>query len=592
MTETKKEIVKAVPKKDLAGLDGDGAMPEQEGVVGRSMFDTPGAEDGLITVVAAKEHIAELPLQSLVRIESGDDRTYTGIVVSGPFAEPDGLSAESSMIITTSVRGGIFMPRYHGRVEVEILGELVGDRVIPPRFRPLPNSPVFVLDAAARAEALHSEGDIQIGSVIGDDELVVGAPSSKKAVLPRHTAVLGTTGSGKSTTIGRLISQAKDQGFAVVLLDTEGEYVLMSEAATDPWMVAALEARGLKPQGIKGLKVHHLRGTETAAPKSANPSVFGVAFEDVSPYTLVEILDFSTAQSERFWSAFDIARRMLSKGDLRAELDQNLFDRGWPELTLEKLIDVVRLCLANADKLDTGSVEIRDKAFAKAREKLCGDIAATRPSTPVSWRIVLNRLTRLQGMGIFDDPKVKPIDIKSLLKPGTVSVIDLSGTDAPEMNNIVIADMLRRIHEAQDDAYSSWETKGHKGDPQKALVVIEEAHEFLSDSRASSMPLLFQQVAKIAKRGRKRWLGLVFVTQLPQHLRRDVLALTNNYIMHKINDSGVITWLRGVVPGIEESMWRKLPAMAPGQAIVSFTHMARPLVVAVDPSPCKLRMVD
>jgi hypothetical protein len=38
----------------------------------------------------------------------------------------------------------------------------------------------------------------------------------------------------------------------------------------------------------------------------------------------------------------------------------------------------------------------------------------------------------------------------------------------------------------------------------------------------------FEHVAKIAKRGRKRWLGLVFVTQLPQHLPRQIFGLVNS----------------------------------------------------------------
>ena len=33
-------------------------------------------------------------------------------------------------------------------------------------------------------------------------------------------------------------------------------------------------------------------------------------------------------------------------------------------------------------------------------------------------------------------------------------------------------------------------------------------------------------------------------------------------------------------------------ALAPGQAIVSFTSMTRPLLVAIDPAPCLLRMID
>ena len=124
------------------------------------------------------------------------------------------------------------------------------------------------------------------------------------------------------------------------------------------------------------------------------------------------------------------------------------------------------------------------------------------------------------------------------------------------------------------------------------MVVIEEAHEFLSAERAEKTQHLFAQVARIAKRGRKRWLSLAFVTQLPQHLPRAVLGLVNNFVLHKITDPQVVSALRHTVSGIDESLWARLPGLAPGQAIVSFGHMTRPLMVAIDPAPCKLRMQD
>ena len=173
-----------------------------------------------------------------------------------------------------------------------------------------------------------------------------------------------------------------------------------------------------------------------------------------------------------------------------------------------------------------------------------------------------------------------------------MSIVDLSGTDWPIVNNIVIADLLRNIQRQQDIGYRYWEKRGHQGDPMGAIVIIEEAHEFLSADRIGKMPILFEQVSRIAKRGRKRWLGLVFVTQLPQHLPREVLGLVNNHILHKINDETVLRGLRQVIPGIDEGQWRRLPALAPGQAVVSFTHMTRPLLVAIDAAPCQLRMID
>src|SRR5262249_8209391 len=115
---------------------------------------------------------------------------------------------------------------------------------------------------------------------------------------------------------------------------------------------------------------------------------------------------------------------------------------------------------------------------------------------------------------------------------------------------------------------------------------------FLSADRIAKMPILFEQVSRIAKRGRKRWLSLTFVTQLPQHLPREVLGLVNNHVLHKINDEGVIRSLRHVIPGIDEGQSRRRPALAAGRAVVWLTHMGRPLLAAIDPPPCRLRMID
>ena len=145
-----------------------------KGSIGRTMFDTPGAEDGSVTVLLPAEEIDQVPLQALVRIRSPrDGRSYLGIVVSGPFAEPDGLPATSTIMVTTAVRGGIFMPRYHGRVQLEILGEELEGQLVPPRFRPLPNSPVFVLDTDEKAEVLQPRGEIRLGLVVGDPDIEV-----------------------------------------------------------------------------------------------------------------------------------------------------------------------------------------------------------------------------------------------------------------------------------------------------------------------------------------------------------------------------------------------------------------------------------
>jgi DNA helicase HerA-like ATPase len=576
---------------------------ETRGSIGRTMFDTPGAQDGSITVLLPKDTIQSVPIQSLVRITSvGDNRRYLGMVTSGPFAEPDGLRADANVIVTTSVRGGILMPRYHGRVQVELLGEELENRLVPPRFRPLPNSPVHVLGPAEKRAAFHPDGDIGLGVLMGDSEVTIGIPSDKKSVLPRHLAILGTTGGGKSTTIGRLISQAQAAGIAVVLLDTEGEYVEIGEPTEDAGMLAALRRRGLEPAGVPNTHLYHLVGTDTANAAHPRRTEFGLSFSALSPYTVAEIVNMSDAQQERFLRTVDVAKQVLrdlkifprTPEEERQVWELNEFDEGYPTLTLSKIIDLAGVFLAVADKASTDDLDLYNDEFkgSRAMAAILQRVNATKPSSAVSWRATLARLWRLHRMKIFDQPRHPVLDYDQLLTPGQVSIVDLSGTDSPMINNIVIADMLRNIQRAQDDSYQAWERAGGQGQPRKALIIIEEAHEFLSADRISKMPILFEQVARIAKRGRKRWLSIAFVTQLPQHLPREVLGLVNNHVLHKITDDAVIRSLRHVIPGIDEGQWRRLPALAPGQAVVSLTHMARPLMASIDPAPCRLRMVD
>jgi uncharacterized protein len=609
----------------LARVDADiqaagGALvvdPDLEGTIGTTMFDLPGSEDNTVTVLLPRQS-AQVPSQSLVRIKSrSDGRSYLGVVVAGPFAEPDSLRADSNLLVTVAARGCNYQPPFHGRVQVTILGEELGDRALgPPRLRPLPHSPVYLLSAEESAEVLRAHGDIRLGMVVGYEGVIVGIPSDQKSVLPRHTAVLGTTGGGKSTTIAGLVQQAHEANMAVIVLDVEGEYTHLHEPTTNKPMQTALAKLGRGPKGIgaSGMTTYHLVGRDAANPKHPNVRPFSLQFARLSPFAAAEILGLSEAQQQRFMRAYDIAKEVMrdlgifpakqnaDQERLAMEIDE--FERGYPRMTLSLLMDVVAACSKYAEtpkrdedqKIDLKPFHPR-LAAADGTQALRTRIhAAGRLDSPVSWRALIGRLGRLNRLKVFDPEGTQPMSYKELLHPGAVSIIDLSDSGVSELNNIVIADVLRGIQDAQEDAYLAFErakkANGESPPPTRTLIIIEEAHEFLSAERIEKMDHLFDQVARIAKRGRKRWLGLVFVTQLPQHLPRQVFGLVNSYILHKITDPQVVSALQKTVSGIDQGLWNRLSGLAPGQAIVSFPHMARPLLVAVDPAAAELRLVD
>ena len=286
--------VDAALEADIEAAGGELAPAEHlVGSIGATMFDLPNSEDNSLTVLLSKETLQRAPSQALLRIKSPDGRRYIGIVAAGPFAEPDSLRGDSPMLVAVTTHGGIYLPPYHGRVQVAILGEEHDDGTLsPPRLRPLPNSGAFVLDDAETARVLRAGGDIRLGLVVGYDALPVGVPSDLKSVLPRHTAVLGTTGGGKSTTIARLVQQAQAAGMAVILLDGEGEYTFLHEPTADPRMLTGLAERGLEPAGVP-LTLYHLVGRDTTNPDHPAIREFSLQFARLSPYTVGEILDLS-----------------------------------------------------------------------------------------------------------------------------------------------------------------------------------------------------------------------------------------------------------------------------------------------------------
>ena len=577
------------------------AVPaELEGSVGRTMFDLPSSNDGTITVLLPREEIDLVPSQSMLRIKSSDDRAYIGVVTAGPFAEPDGLRGDADPLVMSNLNHGVYLPNYHGRVQVELLGEETTEGLTTPRHRPKPNSPVFLVDDSEMTELLGSCGDVRIGVATGHPDVKVCIPSEKKSVLPRHLGVLGTTGGGKTTTVSNMIAELQKADAAVILLDTEGEYTTIHQPCDDEPMMAARHSRGLGIGGVQRTTIYHLVGRETANPTHPSLQQFGLQFSTLSPWALKEILGLSDAQEQRFMEAYDVTKLVLrktgifpSQGSQRDEIAALEVDElvaGWPHMTLQHLLYVASAMTNKAAGKDEEPWQTPDE-FEDHWESIKRLVAQSQPKNQISWRALMARLHRLNRLRIFDQASAGEPDYSRMLDPGSVTIVDLSDLDSPTIRNLAIAQILQGIQRQQDLNYERASQDDGSG-LSLAMVLIEEAHEFLSAERIRQMPILFQQVARIARRGRKRWLGLGFITQLPQHLPDEVLALINNWVLHKIQDTNVINRLRRVVPGVGDAMWRGLPAQPPGQAVVSFTHLARPVAVSMDASPCRLLMVD
>lgn len=594
---------------DANGQDWDA----DDGADGRTLFDTPQSQDGSVIVVFRQDRFTAWRTQSLAHIESegeGDGRVYLAQVVSGPFAEPNGLPANSPLLRVTQVEKTLFTPPYHGWVTMAILGEVKEKKtLVVPLYRPRPNSKVRLLNAQETRDALGCEGDIRLGQAVGHTELLVGLDSKSKHHLPRHTLVVGTTGAGKSTLIASLVDELAEAGFCVVIIDVEPEYAEIHKPAEARNAKLVLDDWGLTPQGIA--KSFLLVPTDCEAACEDHPRLrrFSLEFSNISPFLAMDLLEANEAQRDRFLAAYDAAGELLTSLMPDAEkkrhqlaLEQwNDQETGYPDLKLGHVLDMaqaITTLLSGEETLETRYLHpdgFRSNV-AKLRES-AKRLKAKRKSDQLGWwRKTLGQIGALYRSKLFDrdgakaddGKEISTLDYAKMLSPGHVVVLDMHGLESPHHRNLAISELLRGIMDAQDALYA----KAPADNKPKTVIIIEEAHEFVSGRRLQQMPSLAEQIHRIARRGRKRWLGLMFATQFPQHLPDELFTLCNNRILLKLGDEPTIRRLKNSVGGVPDNLWSRLRNLPNGQAIVSAQGIDPALLVSLRPGRCKLLMVD
>lgn len=574
---------------------------------GRTLFDTPQAEDGTITVVFPQEKFERWQSQALVYVDSTEDgRRYLAQVVSGPYAAPVGLPATTPALVITQVEGSLFTPPYHGWASLTILGEIRDDVTTVPLQRPRPNSPVRILSAEETRAALKCDGDLRLGQAVGFEDLSVGLRSDEKAHIPRHTLAVGTTGAGKSTFLAGWVEKLAAAGFCVLLLDVEGEYAAIHKPADSARIIPALTARGLTPAGIPD--TYLLVPTHSPASEPNHPRLrrFCLEFANISPDVAAELLGGTEAQTDRFLAAYDAAGELLTSLGLfpdRKHHEAKLQDwddqeTGYPDLKLAHVLDMAQAVSAVLNSEDLIATWLHSDGFrdhvdrlndkAQQVKKKLGHVASWRKTVRLIGTLYRTGLFDCVGVSAPDGQRIESLNYEKMVAPGRTLIYDLAGLESPAHRNLAIADVLRGVIETQDRLYESAPAEQKP----KTVVIIEEAHEFVSAERLSRMPVVFSQIQRIARRGRKRWLGLVFATQFPQHLPGELFTLCNNRILMRLGDEPTVRKLQHSVGGVPENLWPRLKNLPTGQAIVSAHGIEPALIVALDPGRCQLRMVD
>jgi DNA helicase HerA-like ATPase len=525
-------------------------------LLGHIHFDSSAAR-GSSTVsdfLALKERSDGVFRNKYVQIESQNGILFLGRIVDGPFFVPEEVGRESAFAQTAILRGEDFpaMPNYYVLARLEVLGELRDGRMFGTSTRPSPKSPVQDLAPREIENLVGLGGDMVLGALVGYPRVAVTMDSTKKVILPRNVGIFGTVGSGKTNSAQVLIEEVADAEYAVVVLDVEGEYTAMDEATTETHLTSKLRLSGREPRGIEDFHVYHPTGGE---PTRSDSREFGIPFHAMSPHLVSELADLTEPQEGVFLRAHEALRERTQRrrGPSRqprsraiAFLEGDLDEEGG--FTLQDLID-----------------EIPNQGEHAASGTL--------------WALT-RKLLALRRTDIFDSGE--PIDVNDLLVAGRVSVVDVSGLHNDSAKNIAIAWILRQV----------FQQKLSNPRAPRTLVVIEEAHTFISKESKDRMTATMDMLKLISRRGRKRWLALAFVSQQPSHLPDEIFELCNTRFIHSVKSEYNLNPLKRTSGDVLSELWDMVPALGPGQALITSPQFTHTVLIDMRPSATRRRMIE
>ncbi len=422
---------------------------------------------------------------------------------------------------------------YHIAAQVDFLGEGDEERLTGKLYHfrrgvtryPVPGTPVYPVSSADLKQiyAAENRANIEIGMVHPSRD--IRAALYVDALLGKHFALLGSTGTGKSTAAALILHRICDlapQGH-IVMIDPHGEYA------------TAFRGNG-------------------AIYDSSNLAM---------PYWLMNFEEhcevfLTTHGDERQIDADILAKCLLAarqKSRLATEMGKMTVDSPIPYL-LSDLSNLIQLEMGKLDRAGETAPYLRIKT------KIDEIKADPRYAFMFSGMLVadtmaefLSRVFRLPSQG-------KPI-----------SIIDVSGVPN-EITSVVVAVLSRLVFD-----YAIWA----RNEPQRPiLLVCEEAHRYVPNERNSDDSSVGRILSRIAKEGRKYGISLGLITQRPSDLAEGVLSQCGTIIAMRLNNERDQAHVRSAMPEGARGFLDAIPALRNRECIICGEGVATPMRVVFD----------
>ena len=395
----------------------------------------------------------------------------------------------------------------------------------------------------------------------------ISVPVNGNKFFNKHIAIVGSTGSGKSHSIAKILQEA--------IHCKNGEYT--------------------------GLNNSHI-------------VIFDIHSEYKSAFPAANYIDISTLVLPYWMLTSDELQELFIDTEVNDHNQRNVFKQevirsrknhftGEPEAK-EKIhfdsplmFDLNDVLIAareiNTLEIDTGEI------YASGPKK--GQPKTTQGSLYGKLTNFINRLENKLNDKRLDfllGDRSKNITFEETLKQligygenkSNISIIDLSGVPFDVLS--ITVSLISRILFEYGYYYKRFRYAKNPdeklNDDVPLLLVYEEAHKYVPNSDLSRYRASKQSIERIAKEGRKYGVTLLLSSQRPSEISETIFAQCNNFLALRLTNPNDQNYVKRLLPDTSGSLVEKMPSLKAGECILVGDAVTIPSIVHIeecDPKP-------
>jgi uncharacterized protein len=391
---------------------------------------------------------------------------------------------------------------------------------------------------------------------------------SLQALFSRHTAIVGTTGSGKSWTTCNLVENLIENNQKAVLIDATGEYRSLVDVCSDRAINVSIGEN--HHFSYKRLTIDDLFYLVKPSPNTQLPKLR----EAIKSLKLIATggAEELTNYIEELYNGI----RILKKKNKPKEPFMQILNQNLNIVSEDNLnFDVRSLAIQIENECIWESAHNNPTVFGGTDNNSLGYCTT-----------LITRVNHLLSESQFDkvfnfSGENKTVDAYNLLDQFVTQhthnlfYIDLS--ELPFAFNIreVVANSIGKtmLSYAREDKFKT----------KPIVLFLDEAHQFVNKSVSNDFESFkLEAFDNIAKEGRKYGLFLCMTTQLPRDIPVGTLSQIGTFIVHRLINHRDKEIVINAMPSVNSEIANYLSDLGQGEVILSSTEIKTPLLLKVN----------